>query len=153
MAGRVYTASFDNVAVTAAQDFFEITAASGTIIRILSVFIGQSSDAGDAQAELLRIQINRYSTSGSGGSTPTARPHHVGDAAFGGTVEANNTTQGGTAVLLVAETANVQAGWYYTPTPEEQILSAVAGILAISLPAAPADSLTMSGRITFEVIG
>ena len=48
MIGRKYTLSFEAVAVTAAQDLFELVAASGKPIDILSIRIGQSSDAGDA---------------------------------------------------------------------------------------------------------
>lgn len=151
--GRVYTASVTDVAVTVAQDFFELTAPSDLVFCILSCHIGQSSDAGDAAAEMLTINITRYSTSGSGGSTPTARPHHVGDAATSVIEEANNTTQGGTPVVLFSEAFNVQAGWHYVPIPEERIWVSPSGIIAIELPVAPGDSLTMSGSITYEVFG
>lgn len=151
--GRVYTASVSEVAVTVAQDFFELTAPSDLVFCILSCHIGNSSDAGDSQAELLPIHIIRYSTSGSGGSTPTARPHHVGDAATSVIEEANNTSLGGTAVIVVADVFNVQAGWHYVPIPEERIWVSPSGIIAITLPTAPDDSLTMSGSITYEVFG
>jgi hypothetical protein len=158
--GRVYTAQFGNVAATAAQDFFELLASATQIIIIHSIFVGQSSDAGDAQAEMLRVQIKRASgtyTGGSGGSTPTAAPHNFSDTAFSGTVEANNTTQAtagsGALTTILEETFNVQAGWYYTPTPEERIVLNPSQALVVSTPSTPADSLTISGRITFEVLG
>jgi len=151
--GRIYTASV-SVAVTAIQDFFEVNAPADAAVAIHRIFIGQSSDAGDAQAEMLRVQISRSTgTAGSGGSVPTARPHEVGSPAYGGTVEANNTTQAGTTTVLFEEAFNVQAGWYFVPTPEERIIISPSGVLVVELPAAPADSLTMEGSITFEAIG
>ncbi len=151
--GRMYTAVFNDVAVTAIQDLFELNAPADAVVVLHSVTIGQSSDAGDGQAEMLSVQISRCTGSGSAGSTPTAQKHNVGDAAFGGTVEANNTTQGATATPIFSEAFNVQAGWFYRPTPEERIILSPSGRIVVELPVAPADALTMSGSITFEEIG
>jgi len=152
--GRVYTASFGGVSVTGIQDLFEINAPSDSIVKIHSITVGQNTDYGDSEAEGLRVQISRAPTaSGSGGSTPTARPHNEGDAAFGGTVETNNTTQATGTVVIYEDTFNVQAGWAYRPTPEEMIIISPGGRLVVELPVAPTDSLTMSGSITFEEIG
>jgi hypothetical protein len=148
----MYTANV-SVAVTAAQDFFEVNAPSTGIVVVHRIFLGQSSDAADAQAEMLRVQIERGGgTAGSGGTTPTAAPHCVGHAAFGGTVEANNTTQVGTPTTIYEEAFNVQAGWFWVPTPEERIIIPPSGILVVAIPTAPTDSLTMQGSITFEEI-
>jgi hypothetical protein len=152
--GRVYTATFSGVAVTAAQDLFELTLPADMVVRILSCRIGQTSDAGDAAAEMLPIAITRYATNGSGGSSGvTSRPHHSGDAASTVTVDTNNTTQGGTPVVVLADAWNVQAGWLYQPPPDEMIYASPNSIIAIELPSAPADSITMEGSITFEEIG
>lgn len=148
--GRIYTSSFQAVAVTAAQDIFELTAPSTGMFRILSCRIGQSSEEADAQAEMLQIQITRYAASGSGGSTPTENPHLVGSAATGVVSEANNTTQGTTPTVLLAEAWNVQIGWIYQPAPEEMIWVPPSGIIAIESPDTPADSITLSGAITYE---
>lgn len=148
--GRIYTASISEVAVSAAQDLFELTAPSTGMVRILSARWGQSSDAGDAAAELLPWNLTRYATSGSGGSTPTPAPHSVGHAASGVTVEANNTTQGGTPTVVLSDCWNVQAGYLYQPPPEEMVTIPPSGILAIEFPSAPADSITVSGSVTFE---
>jgi hypothetical protein len=137
------------------MDILEIGTTATQIVIIHSAFVGQSSDAGDAQAEMSQIQINRYATSGSGGGTALVpRPHHIGDPAFGGSIDDFNSTQGGTATLISEETFNVQAGWYYTPTPEERIIVNPSSFIALSFPqAAFADDLTVTARITFEVIG
>ena len=46
----VFTASFSAVAITAAQDLFEIVAPSNSRVRLLEIDIGQYTDFGDAQA-------------------------------------------------------------------------------------------------------
>ena len=151
--GRIYSASFEEVAVSAAQDLFEITAPADSSVIIHSVTITQSSDAGDSQAEMLPILIHRGTTSGSGGSTPTPNPYALGDAAAGTTVEANNTTQGTEGTILHAEAFNVQIGFYYLPPPEDRIIVSPSDILHIELQSAPADALTMNGTVVFEEIG
>ena len=149
--GRVYTASFTAVAVTAAVDFFELTAPATGMFRLLSVRIGQSTEEADAQAEMLNINIVRYATSGTGGGTATPIPHQVGHAASGDvTVETNNTTQGGTPTVIVSDSWNVQIGWLYQPAPEEAIWVPPSGILAIESPDTPADSISFSGSLTYE---
>jgi len=148
--GRMYSASV-SVAVTAVQDFFEVNVASTSMVKIHSVFIGQSSDFADAQAEMLQFTLARGGgTAGSGGSTLTARPHQVGHAAYGGTVEANNTTESGTQTILQQLSMNVQAGLFYVPTPEEQIWVPPSGIFIVGLLTTPNDSLTMQGTVVFE---
>lgn len=158
--GRIYTVSFEAVAVTAAQDLWELNAPAGKACRLRSVFVGQSSDAGDAEDEMLRIRINRGSsgtTSGSGGTAPTPAKTDSGDAAASFTAEVNNTTAmvagGGTITLLHPDTFNVRAGWVYRPTPEEMYTWSASERLTINLPVAPADSLTMSGVAIVEEIG
>jgi len=152
--GRMYTTEVNAVAVTAAQDFFEVNAPSDGVVVIHSAFIGQTSDAGDAAAEILGVQISRTdnSVAGSGGSVVTARPHEVGDSAFGGTTEVNNTTQTTVTTELRSEAFNVQAGWFYQPAPGERIVISPSGTVVVEI-TVPADSLTMHGSITFEEIG
>lgn len=149
MVGRAYTASFAEIAVTAIQDALEVVAPSDGVVEILSARMSQSSDEGDAQAEMLPVTISRAATSGSGGASVTPRPHVVGHPAFGGTAERNNTTQAGTPTVIIADCFNVQAGWLYVPVPEERIWLPPSGIAVMTLNVAPADSLTMSGSITF----
>lgn len=151
---RMYSANFDAVAVSAAQDLFELNAPADAVVVLHSVRLGQSSDAGDSEAEMLRVLISRSTgSSGSGGSTLTARAHETGTASFGGSVESNNTTQATTTTEILADVFNIQAGWLYCPTPEERIVLSPSARLVIELPAAPGDSITMSGTITFEEIG
>jgi hypothetical protein len=153
--GRIYTAQFNGVAVSAAQDLFELVAPADAIVDIHDISIGQVSDVGDAAEEILLITLQSGSTSsGSGGSSPAAVPREVGDAAFGGTVEANNTTQasGGTIVTHYSWPWNIRGPFEKVFTPETRPRLSPSRRAVITLPA-PADALTMNGTITFEEIG
>jgi len=148
---RVYTVSFENVAVTAAQDFFEISPADDHPVVLLGMTIDQFSDHGDTEEEFLRYKVIRgHATSGSGGSAPTPRPLDPGDAAAGFAAEVNNTTiaSAGTAVDLVSGAFNIRSGLAVFWPPE---LTPVANqgntTIVVRLMAAPSDSLTMSGTL------
>ncbi len=151
--GRRYTAVFQAVSVTAGQDLFALLAPAGTKLKIISCRVAQSSDFGDAQAENLRVRIRRGMTSnGSGGTTPAMIPCDPTDGAAQATARANDTTpaSGGTIVECFEEAFNVQIGWVYLPVPEERIDCAVSTRIAVNLPSAPADALTLSGTICWE---
>lgn len=151
--GRMYACVFEQVTVSAAQDLFQIDAPADSVVVLHSVTITQTSDAGDAEAEMLPILFHRGTTDGSGGSTITPRRMAIGDALFGGTVEANNTTQSTEGNQVHAESFNVQAGFFYRPTPEERIVISPSQRLVIELQTAPADALTMDGVAIIEEIG
>jgi hypothetical protein len=151
--GRKYSAVFEEVAVTAIQDLFELVAPADAAVIVHSVVITQSNRAGDAQAEQLPILIHRGTATGSGGTTVTPSPLAVGDAAFGGTVEANNTTQSAEGTLLHAEAFNVQIGFHYLPPPENRPAISPSGLFIVELQAAPSASMTMNGTMVFEEIG
>ena len=151
--GRIYSATFEEVAVSAIQDLFEIVAPADSSVVIHGLVISQSSDSGDAQSEQLNVLIHRGSTSGSGGSTPTPAPLNVGDAAFGGTVEANNTSQSTEGTQVHSQCFNVMAGLEIWWTPECRPVLSPSGRLIVELQTAPADAVTMSGTIYFEEIG
>lgn len=153
--GMMYAATFGAVAVTAAQDVFEIAAPSNKCVVLHEIALEQSSDAGDAQAELLRIQaIRGFTTSGSGGATSTPAPLEGGNAAAGSVVDTNNTTVAttGTTVTLFDRAFNVQIGFFWQPTPECRLVLSPSQRLVVRIPA-PANSLTMHGTMIFEEIG
>lgn len=159
MQGSVYTATFSAISVSAAQDLFEIVAPADSRIAICEIDIGQYSDAGDSQAEMLSLQIIRgYTTSGSGGAAVTPDNLTPWSRAAGATVERNNTTvaQDGTAAILHATAFNVQAGWFYKPKYDvefdERFKLEVSTRLVIRI-TAPADAITMNGTIKFQEIG
>lgn len=157
MAERFYTVEFENVAVTAAQDFFSITPADDKPVRIAGLFLSQSSDTGDAAEELLRYRIIRgHATVGSGGSAPTPRPIDRSGTAAGFTARVNDTTiaSAGSPVNLHSDAFNIRAGlqlWF----PPEFWVEATQGdvLIVVRLMAAPADSLSMSGTLYLAEAG
>ncbi len=157
---RVYTVQFNDVAVTAAQDLFEILAPTDGIVVVHEWELFQTSDVGDAAEEILRIETVRgvgSVTSGSGGSTPTAQPLSDGDPAFGGTVEANNTTRmaagSGTLETLEQRGWNVRVPLNRIYTPETRPVISPGNRWTLALAANPADSLTVTGCVVFEELG
>ncbi len=154
--GRIYTAQFTDVAVTAIQDLFELVAPSDAIVKVHDLHLSQKSDVGDAAEEILNIQLTSgHTTSGSGGSAVTPVAKEFGDPAFGGTCEANNTTQAvsGTIVTHYSWDWNIRGPFDKVWTPETMPILSPSRRMCVELPAAPADSITMSGTITFEEIG
>lgn len=159
----VFSAAFSAVAITAAQDLFEIVAPANSRVRLLEIDIGQYSDFGDAEAEILSLTVHRgHTTSGSGGSTVTPVRMGAYGAAAGSTVEANNTTVATTSgTLLWATGWHVQAGFLWSPVEHaprgvpafrRHIIIKPSQRLVIRI-TAPADSLTTNGSILFEEIG
>ena len=154
--GRMYTATFSAVAVTAVQDLFEVVAPADAAVVLYAVYLSQSSDVGDAAEEMLQVAIKSgATTSGSGGTAPTPPPLSLGNPAFGGTVEVNNTTvaSAGTIVTHHKESFNSRAGWQYIPTPEMRKVLSPSARMTVELLTTPADSLTMDGTIYFEEVG
>lgn len=157
---RFYTTKFSAVAVSAAQDLFEILAPALGAIIIHNWEVFQTSDVGDAAEEILRITVTRGDgavTTGSGGSTHTPQPVDNGVGVSGAVVEINNTTRmaAGSGVLdeLEEHGWNVRSPLKEIYTPELRPVITPTDRWTLSLPDAPADSLTMSGYITYEEIG
>jgi hypothetical protein len=151
---RYYTVSFENVAVAAAQDFFELTPADDKPVLIAGLYldnVGGVADAADAQEELLRISIVRgHTTSGSGGSTPTPQPmNSTIDTAAGFTVEANNTTIASTAGTTIGalgwNTRVPLREWF--PEPFWFGASQANTTIVVRLLSTPADSFQCSGML------
>ncbi len=95
MSGRIYSSTFDGVAVVAAQDLFEVLSAATACLEILSVHLSQETEVADVAEEMLTIMFQGHSgafTGGSVGSTPAVVPTHLGDAAAVAIVEAGVTT-------------------------------------------------------------
>lgn len=158
--GRLYVANFEDVAVTAAQDFFEIAAPATAAVKIHKWTIMQSTDVGDSAEEILELETVRGDggvTTGSGGSTPTPQPIDNGDSAPASTVEANNTTRlaagTGTLDLLEKYGWNVRIPMEVIYPPEQRPVITPSDFWTLSLNDAPSDSITCSGSITFEEIG
>lgn len=149
---RTYTVEFENVAVTAGQDFFSLDAATDLPIELVGFEIAQNTEVGDAQEEHLRIRVIRgHTTVGSGGAAATPRPVSPGDSAASLTARVNDTTiaSAGTAVNLHSTAFNERVGYAWGPVPFGMgFWTSGASLLVVRLLAAPADSLNMSGTAT-----
>ena len=158
--GRMYVVQFNAIAVSALQDLFEVLAPADSVVIVHGFTLFQISDVGDAAEEILRLETVRGSgsvTSGSGGTTPTAQPVDDGDPAYGGAVEANNTTRlaVGTGTLETLEQFgwNVRIPFTHYWTPETRPVISPSDYWTLSLPAAPADALTATAMLWLEEIG
>lgn len=155
--GRGYALTFENVAISAAQDLFYIKPATDKVCILEAVYlsnVGGTADAGDAQEELLRLVINRLPatvTVGSGGSasaTGTLNALSTNDTAAGFTGRTNDTTPAttsGTARTLHADGWNVRVPYVWMPPPENRILVANAEAVVVKLLSTPADAVSCSG--------
>jgi len=157
--GQIYDAIFQNIAVTALQDFFEILAPTDATVIVHAWEIYQTSDVGDAEEEILRIETVRGlgSTTGSGGATITPEAKEEGFVNPGSVVKRNNTTRmvagGGSLEILETFGFNNRIPLEKIYTPELRPIVSGADFWTLSLPVGPSDSLTMSGKISFEELG
>jgi hypothetical protein len=149
---RSYTVEFENVAVTAGQDFFSLDAATDKPIELVAFELSQNTEVGDAAEEQLRVRVIRgHTTVGSGGTAPTPQPTSPGDTAAGFTARVNDTTiaSAGTAVNLHSAAFNVRVGYPWGPVPFGMgYWTSGTSLLVVRLLAAPADSVSMSGSAT-----
>lgn len=147
----IYSATFSAIAVSAAQDLFELVAPASGPVRIREIRIGQYTDFGDAAAEILSIQLVRgHTTTGSGGSAVV--PSALGESNWSrSTLARNNTTiaANGSPQILLADAFNIQAGWWYRPPEDERIIIQPSARFVVRI-TLPADALTVNGTLIFE---
>jgi hypothetical protein len=152
MAAPLFAATLVAVAVTAAQDVFEIVAPSDKMLTIREVLLGQYTDAGDTAAEILSVTIIRgFTVAGTGGASVTPASLRGGGGTSTATVLRNNTTVAntGTTATLRSEAWNIQAPYIYSPEEEERIIMAPGERLVVRI-TAPADSITLNGTLVYE---
>lgn len=158
---RRYAVTFTGQTIAAASgdyDLICISPADDKPCRLLGVWLGVSSELGDAAEEILRVDIIRGhttpSSAGVGAFTPLTLD--ASGAAAGASVRIADSTiaSGGTAVTLWALTFNVRAGLEWIPTPEMvPEVSQGNTTLVVRLMAAVADDLTMAATFIFEEAG
>lgn len=154
--GMEYYVHFDQVAVTAAQDFFELNPTSAKPLVIEDGELTQSTELGDAQEEQLVLRWRRgNSTSGSGGTAPTPVKKNSSFAAASFTAEVNNTTKAtaGTPDTIMPSTWNLRQEKRLALLPQG-VLEVAAGVrMCLELVNAPADSVTISGWLLVREVG
>jgi hypothetical protein len=152
--GRLYSIGFRAVSITAVQDLFYCKPAADKICILEAVYlsnVGIAADAGDAQEELLQINIAYVAataTVGSGGSAPTIVPMMVNDTAASFAQRANDTAQAtssGTIVYRHNDGWNVRVPYVYLPPPEHRMVVANAAALTVRLDSTPTDAILVSG--------
>ncbi len=160
--GRIYYNTFSQQSITAANtdyDLFTLAPADDRPICLWELELYVTSELGDAQEEWLAIDIIRgYTSVGSGGTSVTlsAAPRQMlaeSDPTctmryLDSTVATTGTTQ-----LLWSGGFNVRAGLDKVWLPElRPYCSQVSTNLVVRMQSTVADTLTMSGTLTFEEI-
>jgi hypothetical protein len=147
--GRVYVAS-GSVVSSVQIDFFRLSAPSDGAVVIHEIEVTQGSENDLEQFEIL---LHRGTTDGSGGSSVTPAPVHVGDAAFGGSCVMGNTTQSTEGTALWRSGFSVAGGWTFNPLPYGRLVLSPSGRLVGKLMSAPIDSISWEVSVRFEEIG
>ena len=149
--GRLYSADFTEVAVTAQQDLFQIEAQTVPAI-IHAVYLSQTSDVGDSAAENLSIIIQRVTDAVTNDIAEVALDG--GDAAANANLAVNETTELTTGASIIhSEAWNIAQTFIYLPPPELRPVVQIGNVIVVNLNTTPADSLTMSGTLYFEELG
>src|SRR4051794_35687622 len=147
---RMYSIPFNGVTVSAQQDWFEVNVAASKIVRIHSLHLSQETNVSDANEKELRLAVKSgQTTSGSGGTAPTAVPREAGDSAYAGTVEVNNTTKAstGTIVTHATRTWNIRVPLDVYWPPDQRITLAPSARATVELLTTPAAAIVMSGEL------
>ena len=156
---RTYTVPFVAVAVSAVQDLWYLKPAADKPIKLHGFEIsnvGGTADAGDAQEELLRVEVIRLPatvTAGIGGAAVTPAPITPNDVAAGFTARCNDTTvatTSGTAQTKHATGLNIRIPTPFVVPPEWRMVISNAEAIVIRLNLAPADAVNLSGTAWVE---
>ena len=150
MARGVYTVSFDQQTLTTAlgdYDFFELDAGAEKPIELLALFIGNKSEVGDAQEEMVAWSIVRGNTTTGNGTATTPRPTDSSDpaASFSAKTVSSTPATVGTPVTLHADTFNIRTGLQIIFPPELRSKTQAAELLCVRLLTALADDAVISG--------
>lgn len=152
MSRGVYTVAFDQQTIAAASgdyDFFELDAAAEKPIEIVALELGNKSEIGDAQEEMVAYSIVRGNTTTGNGTSTTPRPLDPADgaASFVAETAGSSPASAGTALTLVASTFNIRAGLTVIYPEAMRPKTSGADLLCVRLLTALADDATMSGTV------
>ena len=153
---RIYKVTFENVAVSAAQDLIQIKGTSNKMLRILRRWVG-STDTTIPTGQMLRLReriLPTTVTDGSGGTTPTPAKTDQGDAAASFSALANNTTQAsssGTPVVVYATGVHVFNGFDDIHDEPPTVISTSSYVF--ELLSTVSGTVHLSGGVEVEEIG
>jgi hypothetical protein len=153
--GFIYSAVWDNKAVTAAIDLFEITTVGTRPILIHQLDVYQTTDLGDAAEEVLKIGLYRGSTAGSGGTAITEVKYQDGsdeptnDTAVVEYATGGTSSTSGTLIHVLGWNVRIPTQFIWTPELRPRCDSND-DPFSIRFIAAPADSITMGATLIWE---
>lgn len=151
---RIYTASFDTTAVTAAEDFFTLISSSTTFvpIEIHSVTLSQKTlTSWEAKDITFKRLPGPVTTTGGTSVTPRLMDPNGSAAATSALINSTTlATSTGTTVTLYADDFNFLNGFYWSPAGnDDRIVINPGAAFVVRLGTAPSGSMTVSGTVTF----
>lgn len=150
--GLIWIIKLPLTAVSVVIDLLEIVPAANRPVEVTAVYLGQTTDLGEAQEEQLQLEwITSYTTSGSGGATGTQESKKVNAPTVGFSTEVFNTTlaTGGTprTVGLDSWQVRVPYAWREILDEESPEVSAAITRMVLRIPVAPVDEISIWGSI------
>src|SRR5262245_44264701 len=155
--GPLFVYGFESHALSTAgpSDLFCVTAPSNSRVVIRRIEIAQTSELGNAAAELLGLRILTGSTLIGGGATLSGRNvlRHSGGPTAASSVTGPSTTLASTAsaVGAIADAWAVSAGWFYSPPPHQRIVLEPNSRFVLRQ-SVPADPVTLFGSLLIQEI-
>lgn len=154
--GLMYTASFDNVSITAAaQDIWEFVAAAGVSVLIHSwkVTFVPTIVSGVAQDVRAQLRILERSTTGSGGVAATPRAVNPRNSVAAATTTTRTVTTPGTAGnVKSSDQVSIIVPWERIYTPDQRIPLSGGTRLCLNLEASLGGAFNASSEVYFEEI-
>lgn len=156
--GAVYNVPVDSHTLSTAgdTDLFCVTASTLTKLLVREIRIGQYTEFGDAQAELLPIRILTGSTAPSSGTAGSLEnvAQHTGALTASSAVVDPSTTLASTvsAKVRVSDSWNVAAGYLYAPLPAERIVVQAGETVCVRV-GLPNDPVDLNATLTVQEIG
>lgn len=153
---RCYTVNLAPASITAAIDLAAIKPADDIPVKIRAIRVWQTSDVGDAQDEVLTINVVRGNTTdGSGGAAGTMVKKDERDAAASFTSRVGDTTaaSAGTPVTVYSSGWNVRAPFEVIfPDQVQPRCDQGQTNIVVRLGGAPADAITLGCSVDVEEI-
>lgn len=152
---RPYTVSFENVAISALQDIFNLASGSGKVFEVHEVGLSQKTLTAWEAVRITHRKLTATVTNGSGGSTPTPAKHLTGDSAAVVSARANDVTtqasSSGTNVVIRPHMWPILQEYSYIPADwGDRMIFGPSENYVLKLEAAPSASMTVSGFVVFH---
>jgi hypothetical protein len=154
--GLMYTVSFSNVSITnAAQNIWELIAGAGcsVLIHSMRLTITPTITSGVAQDVRALLNIQKITTTGTGGSAKTpAAVNNRNTVAAVTTCNSLVTTPGSASTILDSENVSIIVPFERIYTPDQRIPIAPSARIALNLSAGLGGAFNASSEIYFEEI-